>query len=103
MAAESTSRKVPGISSLLGTSDGSRQVVCVMGLGFVGSAMAAVVGSTVDHENNSVYDVIGVELANEQGLARADAIKNGIFPFECTDNSLQDAVAGAVKLSKAAW
>lgn len=97
MAAESASRKVSGISSLLGTSDGSRQVVCVMGLGFVGSAMAAVVGSTVDHENNSVYDVIGVELANEQGLARADAIKNGIFPFECTDNSLQDAVAGAVK------
>ena len=68
-----------------------------MGLGFVGSAMVAVVGSTVDQENNSVYDVIGVELANEQGLARADAIKNGIFPFECTDNSLQDAVAGAVK------
>ena len=75
----------------------NRQLVCIMGLGFVGSAMAAVVASASNNDNQKIYNVIGVELANDLGRERSKKIQQGIFPFECADTSLSEAVSDAVK------
>ena len=72
-------------------------VVCIQGLGFVGAAMATAVAIAIDEEGNPIYDVIGVDLPNELGLARVDAINNGEFPFATSDDKLVSAIAKAKK------
>ena len=69
-----------------------RKVVCVQGLGFVGAAMAAATAIASDEEGNPLYDVIGVDLNTKAGLSRVEAINNGRFPFETTDEELTAAV-----------
>ncbi len=63
--------------------------VCIQGLGFVGSAMAAAVASAKDQKDNFVYEVIGVELPSKAGQMRVDSINNGKFPFSTDDNNLK--------------
>ena len=63
--------------------------VCIQGLGFVGSAMAAAVASAKDQKDNFVYEVIGVELPNKAGQMRVDSINNGKFPFSTDDKNLK--------------
>jgi UDP-N-acetyl-D-glucosamine dehydrogenase len=63
-------------------------VVCVQGLGFVGAAMAIAVASARDADNRPVYNVRGVDLPTEQGLARISALNRGAFPFPTTDSKL---------------
>ena len=63
--------------------------VCIQGLGFVGSAMAAAVASAKDQKGNFAYDVIGVELPSKAGQMRVDSINNGKFPFSTVDNNLK--------------
>ena len=43
-----------------------RKTIVVQGLGFVGSAMVAVLTQLKDFNGNFVYNVIGVDLANEE-------------------------------------
>lgn len=62
--------------------------VCVLGLGFVGSAMATVLASAKAEDGERLYDVIGIDLPNKQGKARVDALNAGIFPFDCSDQHL---------------
>ena len=53
-----------------------RPVVCVQGLGFVGSAMAAVVASARDGDGPA-YDVIGVDVPGAAGEAKVEAHQRG--------------------------
>lgn len=69
--------------------------VCVQGLGFVGSAMAAAIASARDDSGAPMYDVIGVDLDTPAGLQRINAINEGLFPFSSTDQTLVDALAEA--------
>ena len=71
-------------------------VVCIQGLGFVGAAMATAVAIAIDEEGNPIYNVIGVDLPNELGLARVDAINNGEFPFATSDDKLVSAILNVV-------
>jgi UDP-N-acetyl-D-glucosamine dehydrogenase len=67
--------------------------VCVQGLGFVGSAMATAVASSVDENGKHNYDVVGIDLATDEGRRRIEAINRGHFPFETNDQELVDAIS----------
>jgi len=75
--------------------DGTRPVVCVQGLGYVGAAMAAAVAAARDARGDPVYDVVGVERADERGHARAGALAAGRFPFLSPDADLVGAITRA--------
>ncbi len=69
-----------------------RPVVCVQGLGHVGSAMAAAVASATDPDGEPWYNVIGIELDNAPGQAKIDAINRGELPVKCTDEKFAAAL-----------
>jgi UDP-N-acetyl-D-glucosamine dehydrogenase len=71
-------------------------VVCVQGLGFVGSAMAAVVADARDARGDPRFRVVGVDLATRDGLAKVDAINAGRLPVATSDDKLKAALASAV-------
>ncbi|MGO9176452.1 MAG: nucleotide sugar dehydrogenase [Desulfobaccales bacterium] len=79
-------RKDPGVH---------RPVVCVQGLGFVGTAMALAVAQARDLAGLPMFNVIGVDLPNREGLAKIDAINRGILPFACEDPKLETAMRQA--------
>lgn len=55
--------------------------------------MATAVALAKDAEGQPIYDVIGVDLSNEIGLKRVEAINQGRFPFETSDEKLGPALA----------
>lgn len=69
-----------------------RPLVCVQGLGFVGSAMAIAVANAKDENGNYCFNVVGIDLPNKAGLEKIDALNKGEFPFETTDEELSAAV-----------
>lgn len=73
-----------------------RKVICIQGLGFVGSAMATAVAAAED-QGVPRFDVVGVELDSPFGKGRAEAIEEGRFPFPTTDDLLVAATARAVR------
>lgn len=77
----------------LGLTDGTSpgKTVCIQGLGFVGSAMAAAVlrGAGAD---GAPYTVIGVDLPLEEGARRAAALAAGRFPFGASDPEIERAL-----------
>jgi UDP-N-acetyl-D-glucosamine dehydrogenase len=77
------------------SSDPSRQLVCVQGLGFVGAAMAVAIAQARNPEGNPYFYVVGIDLPTPEGLARINAINEGVFPFECEDAKLTDAMRQA--------
>jgi len=69
--------------------------VCIQGLGFVGAAMATAVAIAKDKEGSYLFNVIGIDLPNEIGRKRVEAINNGQFPFLVSDEKLKAAIAQA--------
>ena len=47
--------------------------VCVVGLGFVGSAMATAI-AIAGKKNKPIYEVVGIDLENDQGIKRINSI-----------------------------
>ena len=72
-----------------------RPVVCVQGLGFVGSAMAISVAAGRRGDGSPAFDVIGVDLATDQGRDRIDSLNAGRFPAVMTDLRLSAALTEA--------
>jgi UDP-N-acetyl-D-glucosamine dehydrogenase len=66
-----------------------RPVVAVQGLGFVGAAMALAIAQARDSAGRPKFNVIGVDLPTQEGLARINAINQGILPFACEDPKLE--------------
>ena len=62
--------------------------VCIQGLGFVGAAMSVAVSIAKGHHQKPLFDVIGVDLPNETGMQKIDAINTGKFPFQTSDKYL---------------
>ena len=52
--------------------------VCVVGLGFVGCAMATAIASA-KNDDEFTYQVVGIDLDNDQGKAKVNSINSGIF------------------------
>jgi len=71
-------------------------VVCVQGLGFVGSAMATVVADARAARGGPRFMVVGVDLPTSDGLAKVDAINGGRLPVAASDEKLKAALASAV-------
>ena len=67
---------------------GSREVVCVQGLGFVGFAMATAIASAREPAGEPCYNVIGVDLPTPEGHAKVDAINAGRLPVASADEEL---------------
>jgi nucleotide sugar dehydrogenase len=72
--------------------DSGRQVVCVMGLGFAGSAMAAAVAAARDTAGVPYFDVVGVDLPSEVGAKRITAVREGRPPVQTTDEKFAGAL-----------
>ena len=72
-----------------------RPVVCVQGLGFVGSAMAAAVAMARDAAGQPCYNVLGVDLDSAQGHRSVEALRRGRLAFGTTDHTFREAVAGS--------
>jgi nucleotide sugar dehydrogenase len=73
-----------------------RPVVCVQGLGFVGSAMALAVASARDPKSGQPrFDVIGVELPTAEGRAKVDAVNAGELPVRSSDPKMAEAMTRA--------
>ena len=65
-----------------------RPTVCIQGLGFVGAAMAMATAMARNKEGKPIYNVIGVDLANDLGKNRIDSFNQGQFPIQCEDQKL---------------
>ena len=76
----------------------SRPVVCVQGLGFVGTAMALAVASARDDAGDPVYDVVGVELDSAEGRSKADGINRGELPISSADAEMDAALQRALRI-----
>jgi UDP-N-acetyl-D-glucosamine dehydrogenase len=75
----------------------TRPVVCVQGLGFVGTAMALATASARERDGSPAFDVVGVELDSPSGRERVEAINSGRLPIRSADPELGDALARAVE------
>ncbi len=65
--------------------------VVVQGLGFVGLAMSVAIASAKDDNNEPLYNVVGLELGNEQGTKKVSDINSSIFPLRSTDLLLENS------------
>lgn len=72
-----------------------RPVVCIQGLGFVGTAMAAAVAKARNSEGDPWFNVIGIDLPNKDSLSKIDSINMGRLPFKCSDKKLESALKEA--------
>lgn len=72
-----------------------RHVVCVQGLGFVGSAMALAVAEARSGSGEPLFDVIGIDLPTDRGEHAVRELNAGRFPAETGDPSLSAAAARA--------
>ena len=74
-----------------------RPVVCVQGLGFVGSAMAVAVSNARGPDREPLFNVIGVELPGAAGQFKVDVINAGKMPLETSDERLHRAAQRALE------
>jgi len=74
-----------------------RPLVCIQGMGFVGSAMAIAVASAEDERGNPIYNVVGIDLNDKSGIEKTDSINNGHFPFQNVDLKLQQVLNKCIK------
>lgn len=72
-----------------------RPIVCIQGLGFVGTAMAVAVASALDTHHEPYFNVAGIDLDTPQGQKKINAINDGVLPFACTDHKLIAALKKA--------
>ena len=77
-----------------------RKIVVVQGLGFVGTAVAAVIADAKDSIGQALYCVIGIDLATAAGLFRVTKINEGISPILSPDKELSILLHTAVHDTK---
>lgn len=72
------------------------QKVCILGLGFVGAAMAVACATAGRRRGTpEPFDVVGIDLPTPLGAERIAALNEGCFPFATTDTALAAAAADA--------
>lgn len=69
-----------------------RQIAVVQGLGFVGSAVAAVLANARDWEGRPRYFVLGVDLPTAQGCWKVARLNEGRVPIAASDPNLSRLV-----------
>jgi UDP-N-acetyl-D-glucosamine dehydrogenase len=71
-----------------------RPVVCVQGLGYVGTAMALAIAAARE-EGEPAFDVVGVELPGERGAGIVASLNAGRLPIDSADPKMQQALDAA--------
>ncbi len=78
-----------------------REIVVVMGVGFVGSVMAGVVADSVDPETgNSIYSVIGMQRPSIRSYWKIPYLNKGVAPVEAEDPEVAPLIKRCVKEKK---
>jgi UDP-N-acetyl-D-glucosamine dehydrogenase len=77
-----------------------REIVVVMGVGFVGSVMAAVVADTVDAEGNPAKFVIGMQRPSVRSYWKIPLLNRGLPPVQAEDPEVAPMIYRCVKEKK---
>ena len=80
--------------------DLGREIVVVMGLGFVGVAMAAVVADTVDEEGKPSKFVIGMQRPSIRSYWKIPLLVRGLAPIKAEDPELEPIIFRCVNEKK---
>jgi len=78
----------------------NREIVVVMGVGFVGSVMAAIVADTVDKNGQSSKFVIGVDLPSARSYWKIPLLNRGVSPVKAGDPEVDPMIVRCVKEKK---
>lgn len=74
----------------------NQEVVVVMGLGFVGSVMAAIVADTVDENGKSSKFVIGMQRPSTRSYWKIPKLNEGISPVKAEDPEVEPMIRRCV-------
>ena len=73
-----------------------KEIVVVMGLGFVGVVMAAIVADTKDQEGNNSKFVIGCQRPSSRSFWKIPHINKGLSPVKADDPEVYDIIKRTV-------
>lgn len=74
----------------------NREIVVVMGVGFVGAAMAAVIADTVGEEGEPTKFVIGMQRPSERSYWKIPTLNRGVSPVVSEDKELAPMIKRCV-------
>jgi UDP-N-acetyl-D-glucosamine dehydrogenase len=77
-----------------------REIVVVMGVGFVGAVMAAIVADTVDDNGRPSKFVIGMQRPSTRSFWKIPLLNKGISPVKAEDPEVEPLIARCVKDKK---
>ncbi len=77
-----------------------REIVVVMGVGFVGAAMAAVVADTEDNKGNPTKYVIGMQRPSSRSYWKIPVLNRGVSPVVSEDKELAPMIKRCVQDKK---
>ncbi len=77
-----------------------REIVVVLGLGFVGAVMAAVIANAEDVSGKPSKFVIGVQRPSIRSYWKVGTINSGVSPFDTEDPKVQQYIHSTVHLKK---
>ena len=76
--------------------DNGQEIVVVMGLGFVGAVMAAIVADTTDEDGRPSKFVIGVQRPSKRSYWKIPLLNKGISPVKAEDPEVDPMIARCV-------
>jgi len=77
-----------------------REIVVVMGVGFVGAVMAAIVADTVDKKGKPSKFVIGMQRPSARSFWKIPMLNRGVSPVKAEDPEVDPMIARCVKEKK---
>ncbi len=78
----------------------NREIVVVMGLGFVGAVMAAIVADTVNAEGKPGKFVIGMQRPSVRSYWKIQLLNRGVSPVKAEDPEVDPMIERCVKVKK---
>ena len=91
-------RRLQGLAKRQRTA--GREIVVVVGLGFVGAVMAAVVADAKDKRGKSTKFVIGVQRPSTRSFWKIPLLNRGVSPVKAEDPEVEQLIARCVRESK---
>lgn len=74
-----------------------RPIVCVQGLGFVGTAMAIAIANARSPQGLAYFNVIGIDVPSADGIKKIDSLNQGKLYFQSADENLNRALKKALE------
>jgi len=78
----------------------NREIVVVMGVGFVGAVMAAIVADTTDAKGNPTKFVIGMQRPSVRSYWKIPLLNRGVSPVKAEDPEVDPMIERCVKKKK---